>query len=252
MYMNEKLNVNESIKKMENYINEKTSFSMSSKFENREYKIHLDGIEEYMFEDPMKYASGISACLYWPDIDMNKETDSLFLLIMKLFSIKEEFQMARGCLYEATTDLALYPTDTLSESNLYSYAGHQFNSISELGIDKSLEHGNDLVNRMASYGAETGTKKVNEGCMNRNFPYFVLTDEVARNYFDGRLKSLKEMVNDMTVDQFVKKNMKSKNLIEDIYGDAVSFRGSFQTLDRFIKEAPRNVKIYVGKVFYIK
>lgn len=251
MYMNEKFNVKESIKKMENYINEKTLLSMTSKFENEEYKIRLDGIEEYMFEDPMKYESGFPVCLYWPDIDMNKEDDSLFILIMKLFSIKEEFQMARGYLYEATTDLALYPTGTLSECDLYSYERHKFHNISEIDNYKTVELGNELINRMAYYGAETGTKKVDNGCMGGDIPYFVLTDEVVCNYFDGRLNFLKEMANDMSVDQFVEKNLKSKNLVETIYGDAISLNGSFQTLDRFIKEAPKNVKIYVGKVFYI-
>ena len=98
MYMSEELNVKESIRKMEKYINEKTSFSMQSKFEKGEYKIRLDGMEKYT----------------------------------------------------------------------------------------------------------------------------------------------------------VKKSWELKNLVEDVYGDAVSFNGSFQTLDRFIKDSPKDVKIYIGKVFYMK
>lgn len=244
--------IKKSIRKLEKYINEKTSFSMSSKFENGEYKIRLDGMEKYTVKDLMRYTPKFPSCLYWPDIDLNKETDSLFVLILKLFSIKEEFQMARGHLYEATTDLALYPTGTFSESDFYSYAGHQFDYISELGYDESLELGNELANRMAAYGAKTGTEKVEEGCMDGDIPYFILTDEVVHNYFDGRLKSLKEMVNGMTVDRFVKKSWELKNLVEDVYSDAVSFNGSFQTLDRFIKDSPKDVKIYIGKVFYMK
>lgn len=38
----------ESIKQFEKYINEKTPFSMSSRFENGVYIVRLDGMEEFL------------------------------------------------------------------------------------------------------------------------------------------------------------------------------------------------------------
>lgn len=46
--MNREDSIYEQIKQFEKYINEKTPFSMSSRFENGVYIVRLDGMEEFL------------------------------------------------------------------------------------------------------------------------------------------------------------------------------------------------------------
>lgn len=134
----------------------------------------------------------------------------------------------------------------VSEEELYNLTGHQFDYIENLPDEKSETLGQDLVQRFVAYGAETGTEELDEG----DFPYAVLTKEVARKYFAPRLQTLKDMISDITVDGFIDNGYKIKQLVEDPYGDAVYWNGSFYTLDYFMRNIG-DAKVYFGNVLYM-
>lgn len=152
--------------------------------------------------------------------------------------------MARGYLYVVNTDVN--ESMDVSEVELYNLTGHQFDYVENMPEKESGELVKDLVQRFAAYGAETGTEKLDE----REFPYAVLTQDVARKYFAPRLQTLKDMIPDMTVDDFIDNGYKIKQLVEDLYGDAVYWNGSFYTLDYFMRNVG-NAKVYFGNVLYM-
>ncbi len=152
--------------------------------------------------------------------------------------------MARGYLYVVNTDENA--AMNVSEEELYDLARHQFDYVENLPGKESGELVKDLVQRFAAYGAETGTEKLDEG----EFPYVVLTQDVARKYFAPRLQTLKDLMQDMTVDDFIDNSYKIKQLTEDPYGSAVYWNGSFYTLDHFMRNVG-NAKVYLGNVLYM-
>ena len=152
--------------------------------------------------------------------------------------------MARGYLYVVNTDENA--AMNVSEEELYDLAGHQLDYVSNLSAEESKELTTDLIKRFAAYGAKTGTEELNEG----EFPYAVLTKKVARKYFAPRLQTLKDMIPDITVDGFIDNGYKIKQLVEEPYGDAVYWNGSFYTLDYFMRNVG-NAKVYFGNVLYM-
>lgn len=152
--------------------------------------------------------------------------------------------MARGYLYVVNTDENA--AMNVSEEELYDLARHQFDYVENLPGKESGELVKDLVQRFAAYGAETGTEKLDEG----EFPYVVLTQDVARKYFAPRLQTLKDLMQDMTVDDFIDNSYKIKQLTEDPYGSAVYWNCSFYTLDHFMRNVG-NAKVYLGNVLYM-
>lgn len=152
--------------------------------------------------------------------------------------------MARGYLYVVNTDEN--ESMRVSEEELYNLTGHQFDYIENLPDEKSETLVKDLVQRFAAYGATTGTEEMDE----RKISYAFLTQEIARKYFAPRLQTLKDMIPDMTVDDLIDNGYKIKQLVEDPYGDAVYWNGSFYTLDYFMRNVG-NAKVYFGNVLYM-
>lgn len=152
--------------------------------------------------------------------------------------------MARGYLYVVNTDVN--ESMDVSEVELYNLTGHQFDYVENMPEKESGELVKDLVQRFAAYGAETGTEELNEG----EFPYVVLTQDIAREYFKPRLQALKDLVQDMTIDDFIGNGFEIGQLIEDPYDDAVYWNGSFYTLDYFMRNVG-NAKVYFGNVLYM-
>lgn len=152
--------------------------------------------------------------------------------------------MARGYLYVVNTDEN--ESMRVSEEELYNLTGHQFDYVENMPEKESKELVEDLMKKFAAYGAETGTEELNEG----EFPYVVLTQDIARKYFAPRLQTLKDMMQDMTIDDFIDNGYKIKQLTEDPYGDAVYWNGSFYTLDYFMRNVG-NAKVYFGNVLYM-
>lgn len=81
--------------------------------------------------------------------------------------------MARGYLYVVNTNADA--SMNVSEEELYYLSGHQFDYVENLPEEDSDNLVNDLIKRFAAYGAETGTEELDEG----EFPYVVLTQDVA-------------------------------------------------------------------------
>lgn len=152
--------------------------------------------------------------------------------------------MARGYLYVVNTDENA--SMDVSEEELYNLTGHQFDYVENMPEKESKELVEDLMKKFAAYGAETCTEELNEG----EFPYVVLTQDIARKYFAPRLQTLKDMMQDMTIDDFIDNGYKIKQLVEDSYGDAVYWNGSFYTLDYFMRNVG-NAKVYFGNVLYM-
>ncbi|MDY6245374.1 MAG: hypothetical protein SPL82_16120 [Lachnospiraceae bacterium] len=152
--------------------------------------------------------------------------------------------MARGYLYVVNTNEN--ESMRVSEEELYNLTGHQFDYIENLPDEKSETLVKDLVQRFAVYGATTGTEELDEG----KISYAFLTQEIARKYFAPRLQILKDMIPDMTVDDLIDNGYKIKQLVEDPYGDAVYWNGSFYTLDYFMRNVG-NAKVYFGNVLYM-
>lgn len=153
--------------------------------------------------------------------------------------------MARGYLYVVNTNADA--SMNVSEEELYYLSGHQFDYVENLPEEDSDILVNDLIKRFAAYGAETGTEELNEG----EFPYVVLTRDIARKYFAPRLQALKDMIPDMAVDDFIENGYKIKQLTEDPYGDAVCWNGAFHNLDYFMREVG-DEKVYFGNVLYME
>ncbi len=152
--------------------------------------------------------------------------------------------MARGYLYVVNTNADA--SMNVSEEELYYLSGHQFDYVENLPEEDSDNLVNDLIKRFAAYGAETGTEELDEG----EFLYVVLTQDVARKYFAPRLQTLKDMIPDMTVDDFIENGYKIKQLTEDPYGDAVCWNGAFYTFDYFMRNVG-NAIVYFGNVLYM-
>lgn len=152
--------------------------------------------------------------------------------------------MARGYLYVVNTDENA--SMDVSEEELYNLTGHQFDYVENMPEKESKELVEDLMKKFAAYGAETCTEEMNEG----EFPYVFLTRDIARKYFAPRLQTLKDMIPDMTVDDLIDNGYKIKQLVEDPYGDAVYWNGSFYTLDYFMRNVG-NAKVYFGNVLYM-
>ena len=157
--------------------------------------------------------------------------------------------MSRGYLYvvNTKTDGSMDESMNVSEDELYYLSGSEFDYIENISKENSDILVNDLINRFAAYGAETGTEELDEG----EFPYVVLTQDVVRKYFAPRLQTLKDMMPDMTVDDFIENGYKIKQLIEDPYGDAVYWNGLFHKFDYFMRNV-EDVKVYLGNVLYMK
>lgn len=152
--------------------------------------------------------------------------------------------MARVYLYVVNTNED--ESMRVSGVELYNLTGHQFDYIENLTNENSEILVKDLVQRFAAYGATTGTEELDE----EKIPYAFLTQEVAKKYFAPRLQTLKDMISDMTVDDFIDNGYKIKQLVEDPYGDAVYWNGSFYTFDYFMRNVG-NAKVYFGNVLYM-
>lgn len=153
--------------------------------------------------------------------------------------------MARGYLYVVNTDENA--SMDVSEEELYNLTGHQFDYVENMPEKESKELGPKICRKNSRVaGAETAAEELNEG----EFPYVVLTQDIARKYFAPRLQTLKDMMQDMTIDDFIDNGYKIKQLTEDPYGDAVYWNGSFYTLDYFMRNVG-NAKVYFGNVLYM-
>lgn len=156
--------------------------------------------------------------------------------------------MARGYLYAVNNEEEGTLTLNVSEEELYNLSGYEFDCISNLSKEESNQLASDLVKRFAAYGAKTGVEKTDDG----DFPYVIFTSDVKRNYFTKRLKSLKELVSSLTIDQFIDNDWKIKELVDAPYYDAVYYNGSFRTFDNFIRNVTNETKVIFGSVLYMK
>ena len=97
-----------------------------------------------------------------------------------------------------------------------------------------------LLNLLSKLGAKTGEN------------FFILTDDVKYQYFASRLDKIKEIVSNLTLEEFASSDMYTlKYLIENDYGDLVYENENLISLDQWIREADTGVKYFVGNTVYM-
>lgn len=158
--------------------------------------------------------------------------------------------MARGYVYEISSDLALYETGQLREGDLYEEAGHSFEYVSELNNGGQAWIRNNIIETLIKFGCKTGTDPDN------NVLYIIITESAKMNYFQERFEKLQKYVGNLTLKEFSSGDSGIVYEIEfftnNIYGDAIYLDGSYyDSFDYFIRNAEIGKKYYFGNVLMI-
>lgn len=143
--------------------------------------------------------------------------------------------MARGNIYEVSKKESC--VGSMDESLFYGM-------LDELKVDfvsnGVFSENQFFLQTMKDAGAEVGKDEKE---------YFILTDEVKRNYFKDRFEKLKTCLSALSLDTFSLTGMyEISDLIENRYGDCISMDGDTKTVDAWLREAETGVKYYVGNV----
>lgn len=150
--------------------------------------------------------------------------------------------MSRGYIYEIATN----PEELgcMDESDFYEMAGNAADFFADVDKEDAAEDAKNFVKMFGKHSAETEEGSENGG------PWFVLTDDVRRSFFQKRLEELQALVKNMTIDKFaLEYPHELQHTVHNRYGDAVYLNSVFYDLDYFIREcAQSGVRYYVGNV----
>lgn len=155
--------------------------------------------------------------------------------------------MARGYLYEISDNLNNYPISSLDIESMYRYCGIEFEYIENISNNETMENRKNLIELLEQYGFTIGSQEDN----NTTLAYVSATITAKKNYFQSRLRQLKEQIKDITLREFANETSTIRYIqeaIEDKYSDAVSFNGTFYSFDDFIRQMKPNTKYYVGDI----
>lgn len=155
--------------------------------------------------------------------------------------------MARGNLYELQSNVDA--VGNTSESDFYDYLRSEFENIKE-APDPEAE-----VKQLWQYFHKLGMPVGAHIPANEDKTiYFVdITDEGRKNYFADRFRACKQLLDEMTFENFMDTDYAYKlcSTVEDTYGDAVTMEeDTFQTFDDFMRTA--SGRYYIGNIFYMK
>ena len=157
--------------------------------------------------------------------------------------------MARGYCYEICSDKE--DIWSLSETDLYKYAGHEFDYVSNLASEDSIEETTGFAEMLKNCGAEV----IDVTNDNRDNAYrVVFAKDTKLRYFSQRFTSLKKLAAEITAEQFFEDSMELYNLrkaITEPYGDMVYLDSSLYDLDWFIRNAEVGKEYYIGNAVLI-
>lgn len=152
--------------------------------------------------------------------------------------------MARGNIYEVTTDLE-YGFD-MDEVDFYDkYEALQIDYVENMEKWTSIEETEAFIMSLAGEGAETGF----ENKYGIDVPYFSFSLISKKHHFESRLHRVKALAEQMTLTEFSSDSTAVWNLreaVEDNNGDCIYMNGSLYTLDKFIRDAETGVKYYLN------
>ena len=147
--------------------------------------------------------------------------------------------MARGFIF----NISKYPEDLeMDESDFYeTFDAMQVDYVRNCDREEAQEEKERFVKALRDRGAETGS--------NENGTYVVFTEQTKENCFKDRLNTLKNVVQNMTLDEFSRDTQKIwqiRMLINNTYEDAVFDSYDFFTIDEWIRKLTAGEKYYVG------
>lgn len=138
--------------------------------------------------------------------------------------------MGRGTIFE----ISKRKTGMINEENFYDIVPIMADYVED------SQNQDCLLNLLSKLGAKTGEN------------FFILTDDVKYQYFASRLDKIKEIVSNLTLEEFASSDMYTlKYLIENDYGDLVYENENLISLDQWIREADTGVKYFVGNTVYM-
>jgi len=157
--------------------------------------------------------------------------------------------MARGYCYEICSNLD--EIGNLSESDLYEYAGHEFDFASDLASEDSIEETTNFAEMLKNCGAEVIDVANDNG---DNAYRVVFAEDTKLKYFSQRFASLKKLAAEITAEQFSEDSTELYDLrqaITNTCGDMVYFDGCLYNLDTFIRHAVVGKEYYIGNAALI-
>ncbi len=111
----------------------------------------------------------------------------------------------------------------------------------------------DIHGEQADYVRKNllGFIKQNEGLV-QDDGSFTISSRVKQDYFYKRFNEFKRIVQYLTLREFAEENIQAlQKLLDDPMDNKVWFDGGIYTFDYWMREAPVNVPLYIGNVFYL-
>lgn len=163
----------------------------------------------------------------------------------------EENKMARGFMYEITSELELESAGicSLTEDDLLDFVGNQFDYCSD---QRGYRVVPKMIEKLQKFGFETGTDEIATIDGVKKVRYILVTQEAKEAYFKKSYDDFMEKVQNLTITQFASNTFEISDLIADSYGDAACLNGMiYWSFDNCMRDLVPGEKYYFGNTVFM-